>query len=150
MVERIQEILKQKGIKPAVIEKELGWGNGSISKFKTSSPSINKLQQLADKLDVTVAYLIGEDDERNILNNDEKELILLYRSLSSESKKLLRERAITLKEQSETKIRKPSDQDNRTIFYTHKYIEIKEKEILNEMVSKIIDEYLDKIKFIPK
>lgn len=42
------------------IEKSLGWGNGSIKRWHTSSPSIDKLFALSNFLNVSVCTLIGE------------------------------------------------------------------------------------------
>ena len=56
--ERIESLRKSKGISQGKLEKELGFSNGSISKWKTSTPSSERLQKLADYFGVTVEYLL--------------------------------------------------------------------------------------------
>ena len=42
MVDHIMTLIKQNNTTVSAVEKKLGWGNGSISKFDKSSPSIKK------------------------------------------------------------------------------------------------------------
>ena len=81
--ERIEHLRKTSGISQGKLEKALGFSNGSISKWKTSMPTPDRLQKLAEYFNVSVDYLMtGEDnstkpelnakDERDIakdLNN---------------------------------------------------------------------------------
>jgi transcriptional regulator with XRE-family HTH domain len=54
------------------LEVELGLGNGTISRWKTSSPNTDKLQRIADYFNVSIDYLLGREiqltpkDERDI------------------------------------------------------------------------------------
>ena len=62
--ERIESLRKSKGISQGKLEKELGFSNGSISKWKTSTPNSDRLQKLADYFGVTVEYLLtGEESQ---------------------------------------------------------------------------------------
>ena len=62
--ERIEELRKTIGISQGKLEKELGFSNGSISKWKNSTPKSDRLQKLADYFGVSVEYLMtGNDDE---------------------------------------------------------------------------------------
>ncbi len=54
MVERILYIINEKGLTCSYVEKSLGFGNGSIKRFKTSSPSIDKVVALSDFLNVSL------------------------------------------------------------------------------------------------
>ena len=64
MYERIENMRKSVGISQGKLEKELGFSNGSISKWKNSTPTPDRLQKLADYFDVSVDYLItGEKKE---------------------------------------------------------------------------------------
>lgn len=56
--DRIKELCTQKGISIYRLEKDLGFSSCSICKWKTSSPSVDKVQKVADYLDVTVNYLL--------------------------------------------------------------------------------------------
>lgn len=62
MYERIENMRKSVGISQGKLEKELGFSNGSISKWKNSTPTPDRLQKLADFFNVSVDYLItGEE-----------------------------------------------------------------------------------------
>lgn len=64
MYERIENMRKSVGISQGKLEKELGFSNGSISKWKNSTPTPDRLQKLADYFGVSVDYLIkGEEKE---------------------------------------------------------------------------------------
>lgn len=64
MYERIETMRKSVGISQGKLEKELGFSNGSISKWKNSTPTPDRLQKLADYFGVSVDYLIkGEENE---------------------------------------------------------------------------------------
>lgn len=60
--ERIEALRKEKGISQGALEKELGFSNGSFSKWRTSMPTHNRLQKLATFFQVSVDYLVtGEE-----------------------------------------------------------------------------------------
>ncbi|WP_313152826.1 helix-turn-helix domain-containing protein [Lacrimispora sp.] len=60
--ERIESLRKSKKISQGKLEKELGFSNGSISKWKTSMPTLERLQKIADYFGVTIDYLTtGEE-----------------------------------------------------------------------------------------
>ena len=64
LYERIEALRKSKNISQGKLEKELGFSNGSISKWKNSTPTTERLQKLADYFGVTVEYLLtGEEKE---------------------------------------------------------------------------------------
>lgn len=56
--ERIKEVCEEKGFSINRLEKELSFPRSSISKYNTSSPSIDKVQKIAEHLAVTVDYLV--------------------------------------------------------------------------------------------
>lgn len=61
-VERVKELLKEKGISVARFERDCGFSNGYIRNIKKGLLPSDKLQLVADYLDVSVEYLItGED-----------------------------------------------------------------------------------------
>ena len=49
LYERIKELAKSKGYSINRLEKELGFARSSINKFNTNKPSIEKIQQIAEK-----------------------------------------------------------------------------------------------------
>lgn len=58
LFERIENLRKSKGISQGKLEKELGFSNGSISKWRTSTPTPERLQKIADYFGVTLDYLM--------------------------------------------------------------------------------------------
>lgn len=67
--ERIEKLRKQHKISQGNLEKELGFSNGSISKWRQSTPTFERLQKLADYFGVSVDYLMnGAGDNDSSLN----------------------------------------------------------------------------------
>lgn len=68
--ERIESLRKSKGLSQGKLEKQLGFSNGSISKWKNSTPKVERLQKLADFFGVSVEYLMtGKEDEQKEKDN---------------------------------------------------------------------------------
>lgn len=66
LYEQIRDIAKEKGYSINKLEQELGFARSSINKFNKNKPSIDKLQQIADLLNVTVDYLTTGTRENDI------------------------------------------------------------------------------------
>lgn len=60
--ERIQELGKIEKISMNQLEMELGFGSGYISKLNASKPNTDKIEKIANKLNVTVDFLLGRTD----------------------------------------------------------------------------------------
>lgn len=60
--ERIESLRKARRISQGALEKELGFSNGSISKWKTSMPTPERLKKLAEFFHVSVDYLVSEEE----------------------------------------------------------------------------------------
>lgn len=56
--ERVKQAADKKKIRISALEKEAGLGNGSIRKWKSSSPNIDSLKAVAKVLGVKVSDLI--------------------------------------------------------------------------------------------
>lgn len=68
--ERIESLRKSQKISQGRLEKELGFSNGSISKWKTSMPTLERLQKIADYFGVTIDYLTtGEETNASSYKN---------------------------------------------------------------------------------
>ena len=65
LYERIETLRKSKNISQGKLEKELGFSNGSISKWKNSTPTTERLQKLADYFGVTVEYLLTGEEAKS-------------------------------------------------------------------------------------
>ncbi len=79
LYEQIRDIAKSKGYSVNRLEKELGFARSSINKFNKNIPSVDKLQQIADFLGVTVDYLMtGETPEEKkdvtLTRRDERDI----------------------------------------------------------------------------
>ena len=77
--ETIKGLCDEKKIAVTALEKELGFGRGSIGKLRNSNTSAERLQKIADYFNVTVDYLIGSEnsslDGKNALTAiDEKDI----------------------------------------------------------------------------
>ncbi len=60
LYENIRDIAKINGYSVNRLEQELGFARSSINKFNKNTPSVEKLQQIANKLNVTVDDLMNE------------------------------------------------------------------------------------------
>lgn len=70
LVDRIRTLANQRDMSLPNLESELGLGNGTISRWKNSSPNTDKLSKVADFFDVSVDYLLG----RELTAKDEKDI----------------------------------------------------------------------------
>lgn len=62
--ERIESLRKTKGLSQGELEKALGFSNGSVSKWKKSTPTPERLQKLAEYFGVTVDWIMtGEEKD---------------------------------------------------------------------------------------
>lgn len=65
LYERIKIVAKSKGYSINSLEKEAGFPRSYILKFKKITPSVDKMQKIADVLGVTVDYpMTGEDKQQ--------------------------------------------------------------------------------------
>ena len=63
LYENVKEAAKSKGYSINRLEKELGFARSYIGKFRTITPSADKIQKIADFLGVTSEYLLtGKED----------------------------------------------------------------------------------------
>lgn len=63
MFGRIEELCKKEGISIGELEKKLGFGKRTISKWKVSIPGADKLEKVADHFGVSMKYLLKGDPE---------------------------------------------------------------------------------------
>lgn len=60
MLEKISEQCEKHKISITALEKKLGFGKGTISKWKNSCPSVDKLKAVADYFGVSIEYFLEE------------------------------------------------------------------------------------------
>lgn len=63
--QRIKEQAKSKGMNLAEVNEASGMKTNVIYSWKTKKPSAESLSKVADVLDVSVDYLLGNTDEKN-------------------------------------------------------------------------------------
>lgn len=61
-LDRIKYLCEIKSITIAELERNLGFGNGTVRKWGKTLPSADKLQKVARFLGVTVDYLLGNEE----------------------------------------------------------------------------------------
>ena len=98
MVERLLALIKQKGLSVSAVEKQLGFGNGAIKRFSTSSPSVDKIIALSNFLNTSVEYILFGNENISEQPEDVKNLIAIYKSLSDKDKGMVLGKAETLAE----------------------------------------------------
>lgn len=72
LVERIQNLSKEKKITIAELERKNGISNGQIRKWDNSTPGIDKLEVIADFFDVSTDYLLGRTDKKRHYDLNER------------------------------------------------------------------------------
>lgn len=94
--DRLRFIRERMGLTQEELEKFLGFGKGSISRYEKgdTDPLPNQLVEMAKKLDITVDWLLGlsDDPESSLRESDKKlsleEIALLAKYRSGELEKL--------------------------------------------------------------
>lgn len=72
--ETIKTLCKERGIAVTALEKELGFGRGSIGKLRNSQTSAERLQKIADYFDVTVDYLVNGSEKTELTAKDNRDI----------------------------------------------------------------------------
>lgn len=71
ITDRIVAIAKERNISISALEKAVGLGNGTIGKWRTQSPSCDKLLKVANYLNTNINYLItGQEWELKTENQN--------------------------------------------------------------------------------
>lgn len=63
LYEKIKYLSDSKKISIRQLEEKLNYGNGTIRRWETSKPSIDKVQKVADYFNVSVDYLLDRTDD---------------------------------------------------------------------------------------
>lgn len=59
LYENIKKLCAEKAISVTALEKDVGFGHGTIRSWKRVSPSLKKVQQVAERLGVSVGQLVS-------------------------------------------------------------------------------------------
>lgn len=109
-VERVKAICKERKIPLSKIEKDLGFANGYISQLRKGTFPADRLQKIADYLDLSPSFLINGTTEEYYINEEtaamaqeiyeNKELRVLFdaaRNTKPEDLKIVRDMLLALK-----------------------------------------------------
>ncbi|MBD5429317.1 helix-turn-helix transcriptional regulator [Lactobacillus sp.] len=80
---RIKDLANEKKISLAQLERELNFSNGIISTWKSSNPSIDKVEKVANYFNVSTDYLLGREKENSTPTTYE-DLGLPYKGIISD------------------------------------------------------------------
>lgn len=58
--DKVKEICKEKNISISSVEKKAGLGNGAITKWNNSSPTVDKLKAVTDVLEIDMAEFLDD------------------------------------------------------------------------------------------
>lgn len=87
IVNRIKSLCKEFRIPIAQLESELGFSANSINKWKTSSPSIDKLIKVSRYFNVSIDYLTGVSELRTVNANLPGDIVTIQRARENMSDK---------------------------------------------------------------
>ncbi|BDH62350.1 transcriptional regulator [Lysinibacillus sp. PLM2] len=65
-LERIKLLCKQRSISVKILEERLDFPNNTIYQWKTRTPGTDKLEKVADYFNVSMDYLLGRTDVKEI------------------------------------------------------------------------------------
>lgn len=88
LLERIQYKCSEYNISIKSLEDELGFGNGNIRRWNKNTPSIEKVHKVAQKLNVSIDWLVTGKNAANLTQNEQK-LIELYQNTEDTGQKLI-------------------------------------------------------------
>ena len=93
-VQNIKNFCEMKGVKPTVACRESGVGTSFINNVERGqTPSVAKVQMLAEYLGVTVSELLGEKKEPTAqddgLSDGERALMTLFRQLTPDQQEMV-------------------------------------------------------------
>ena len=105
IVDRIDSLVKTHDVHSIkALEKELGFGNGTIGKWRKQSPSCDKVKAVADFLQTSIDYLVSGCVRDTVMTDDIKQLIDDYCDTSQTAKKLIRNQAHILAEYTRNRL----------------------------------------------
>lgn len=90
IIERMFEIMQEKGIKQKELAEALGINSANVSAWnkRNTNPPMEYLPQICDRLNVTWEYLItGKDEKERGLTTEEQKMLTLYRRLDQKDRR---------------------------------------------------------------
>lgn len=87
--ERIKQVAESVGLNITATEKACGLSQGSIMKWKVSSPKVDNLAKIADYFNVSVDYLLGREVPNPLLSEQEQRLLTYYRNSAEKDRNMI-------------------------------------------------------------
>ena len=72
--ERIKLLAEKQKISIRKVEEDLGFGNGTLNRWRKNTPGADKLSKVADYFGVTTDYLLGRTDTPEFTRRDERDV----------------------------------------------------------------------------
>lgn len=72
LLERIKILAKENKISLKDLSRNLGWGENTLYKWDTQSPSVDKIDKVANYFNVSTDYLLGRTDLKRYVIPDER------------------------------------------------------------------------------
>ena len=73
LLDRVDNLIKEKKMTRAELERKLDFSAGSLRNWNKSTPSGDKIQKVADYFDVSTDYLLERTDKRHYYDLTEKD-----------------------------------------------------------------------------
>ncbi|RPJ97253.1 XRE family transcriptional regulator [Rummeliibacillus sp. TYF005] len=76
-LERIKNLCKQFNISVTILEEKLDFPKNTLYQWNKRTPSVDKLEKVADYFNVSIDYLLGRTDKRNYFDltaKDERDI----------------------------------------------------------------------------
>lgn len=72
--DRIKLLAEKQKISIRKVEEDLGFGNGTLNRWRKNTPGADKLSKVADYFGVTTDYLLGRTETPQFTSKDEKDI----------------------------------------------------------------------------
>lgn len=97
--ERLQALMDSRNMKKAAFAQAIGISQGNLNDWRNgrSSPSLEKLERIADYFEVSTDYLLGRDDRYPTPTEDACEMLRIFSSLDREGRTVVLSAAYTEK-----------------------------------------------------
>lgn len=141
IVYTIKDLCYEKGISVGTLEKQLGFGNGSIYRWDKNSPTIEKVTKVADYFNISVDYLLGKTNQKPaaVMNKNNNTTNLTARDQKDIAKNL------------EKIVAELEDETSGPLFYGGE-LPTEDKEILKGILEQalVVAKVKNKAKYTPK
>lgn len=87
LLNKIKKLCDDNKISIAELERNLGFGNGSIRRWLDGNPSINSLRKVAEYFGVTIQYLVEDNVQ---ISKESLDFAKEYEKLSDKQKDLVK------------------------------------------------------------